>query len=104
MIRPLALVCAPLATATLLAAPVLADTQDNQYLGAVAALGITADPQGLIAGAHTMCDGLGTVGFSWMAAEGQVVGAGVPAGQATPVLIAAGRAYCPDKLHAIGLS
>jgi hypothetical protein len=81
-----------------------ADSPDNQYLHAVSALGITtAQPDQLIAGAHTLCDGLGT-GWNLFPAEGQLLSAGVPYGQLTQVFTAAGRAYCPDKMHSVGLS
>jgi hypothetical protein len=80
-----------------------ADSQDSQYLSAVSALGITAPADQLIAGGHAVCDGVGNSGAE-LAAQGQLLAAGVPYGQVGQVFIAAGRAYCPDKLHSLGLS
>jgi hypothetical protein len=98
------ILCAAAVFAALSLAPLAhADSQDDQFLSAVRALGITAPADQLIAAGHTACDGIGN-SPSVLAAEGQLLGAGVPYGQITPVFIAAGRAYCPDKLHSIGMS
>ncbi|MGH3968155.1 MAG: DUF732 domain-containing protein [Mycobacterium sp.] len=82
-----------------------ADSQDDQFLSAVAALGITGPADQLIAAAHTACDqaiGSGpSLNFGPMS---QAINAGVPYGQMTQFYVAAGRAYCPDKLHSIGMS
>ena len=55
MITRLAIASA-LACATLLAPQEHATTQDDQYLQALAAQGITRDPGQLIAAGHTICD------------------------------------------------
>jgi hypothetical protein len=80
-----------------------ADSQDNQYLQAVAALGVTAPPEGLIAAGHAICDGMGNT-VAMYGVEAQVLGAGVPYPQMGQVFVAAGRAYCPEKMHSFGLS
>jgi hypothetical protein len=55
MITKLAIASA-LACATLLAPQAHATTQDDQYLQALAAQGISGDPGQLIAAGHTICD------------------------------------------------
>jgi hypothetical protein len=81
-----------------------ADSHDDQYLSALAGLGInTAPADQLITAGHTTCDSMGNP-FQGLAAQGQFLSAGVPYGQITPVEIAPARAYCPDKLHSVGLS
>jgi len=78
---------------------------DNQFLSAVAALGITGAPDQLIAAAHTVCDNIG--GGPWLGMSPQMaqsLSAGVPYGMLTQFFVAAGRAYCPDKLHSMGMS
>ena len=73
-----------------------ADAQDDQFLAAVAAQGITADPEQLIAAAHTMCNvagGMGAVGpfYRLMASQS------LSPIQASAVFTAGANAYCPDK-------
>jgi hypothetical protein len=87
-----------------LVAPAHADSADEAYLAAVRALGLsTANAPALIAGGHATCDNQGNP-FGLLGAQGQLVSAGVPYGLMPQVTIAAGRAYCPGKLHAAGLS
>ena len=81
----------------------LADTVDDQYIAAARALGVTSPPDQLINAGHTVCDAWGNFGFG-LTAQGTLLGAGVPFTLIQPMEIAAGRAYCPDKLHAIGLT
>jgi hypothetical protein len=81
-----------------------ADQGDDAYLSAVAALGInTSNGGALIAAGHATCDTIGNP-FGQLGVQGQLVSAGVPYGQITPVEVAAARVWCPDKLHAAGLS
>lgn len=92
-----------------LAAPIAhADDQDSQYLAGLAAANINTDnPAALIAAGHAACDSIGAPGFNPFSAwstPAQWAGAGVGFGQINQATIAAGRAYCPDKLHSIGLS
>jgi hypothetical protein len=84
-----------------------ANTADQQYLGALAAMGINGDPAALIAGAHSVCDLIGTMTVSMFGlnpATSQLLGAGVPYAQLRQASIAGARVYCPDKLHSLGLS
>ena len=100
------ILCAVMAVAALFLTPLAhADSQDDQFLSAVAALGITGAPDQLIAAAHTVCDNIG--GGPWLGMSPQMaqsLSAGVPYGMLTQFFVAAGRAYCPDKLHSIGMS
>jgi hypothetical protein len=81
-----------------------ADQGDDTYLAAVAGMGLSiANRDALIAGGHASCDGQGNP-LALLGAQGQLVGAGVPYGSVTQVEVAAARVYCPDKLHAAGLS
>ena len=101
------ILCIALAFAALLLAPLAhADSHDDQYLSAIAALGITAPPDQLIAAGHSICDAMAGGGgpFNWVNIAHQLEGIGVPSGQVGLVNVAAGRAYCPDLLHAHGLS
>ena len=101
------ILCIAVGFAALLLAPLAhADSHDNQFLSAVAALGITAPSDQLIAAAHTVCDVMGGGGgfLGYVPVQNQLLGMGVPSGQIQQVYVAAGRAYCPDKLHAAGLS
>jgi hypothetical protein len=91
-------------TALSLAPAAHADSQDDQFLSAVAALGINGAPDQLIAAAHAVCDMWGSGQPAYLGVLGQAVAAGVPYGQTHQFYVAAGRAYCPDRLHAIGLS
>jgi len=53
------ILCIALAFAALLLAPLAhADSHDDQYLSAIAALGITAPPDQLIAAGHSICDAM----------------------------------------------
>jgi Protein of unknown function (DUF732) len=82
-----------------------ASADDGQFLSAVSAIGINADPARLIAAAHAECDAMPFPNnFASWGNQARWMGAGVPMSLVTQVFIAAGRAYCPDKLHAIGLS
>jgi hypothetical protein len=87
-----------------LAGPAHADSADDAYLAAVRALGLpTVNAPALIAGGHATCDQQGNP-FGLLGAQGQLVSAGVPYGLMPQVTIAAGRVYCPDRLHAVGLN
>ena len=73
-----------------------ADAQDDQFLAAVAAQGITADPEQLISAAHNMCNvvgGMGAIGpfYRLMASQS------LSPMQASAVFTAGANAYCPDK-------
>lgn len=81
-----------------------ADSADDQYLAALAAMNINTDNPGpLIAAGHAQCDALGNP-FAAFGMWGQWAGAGVGPGQVQQAATAAGRAYCPDKMQSIGLS
>lgn len=92
-----ALLAACLACSVLvLPAVAAADAQDDQFLAAVAAQGITADPEQLISAAHNMCNvvgGMGAVGpfYRLMASQS------LSPVQASAVFTAGANAYCPDK-------
>jgi Protein of unknown function (DUF732) len=97
---------AALALSVVIAPLAHADSQDDQYLSALAGMNInTANAPQLISAGHAWCDAIGNfnpgaiIGF-----QGQFLGAGVPYGETAQAEIAAGRAYCPDKLHSMGLS
>ena len=73
-----------------------ADAQDDQFLAAVAAQGITADPAQLISAAHNMCNVVGGMGaaapfYRLMASQS------LSPMQASAVFTAGANAYCPDK-------
>lgn len=73
-----------------------ADPQDDQFLAAVAAQGITADPEQLISAAHNMCNvvgGMGAIGPFYKLIASQSLS---PV-QASAVFTAGANAYCPDK-------
>jgi hypothetical protein len=77
-----------------------ADPQDDQFLAAVAAQGITADPEQLISAALNMCNvvgGMGAVGpfYRLMASQS------LSPVQASAVFTAGANAYCPDKARFI---
>jgi uncharacterized protein DUF732 len=81
-----------------------ADDPDHAYLSAVAALGVsTANRDALISAGHATCDSSGNP-YAQVGLRGQFMNAGVPFGQTGAAQIAAMRQYCPDVLHAHGLS
>lgn len=82
-----------------------ADTNDAHYLAALAGLGINTTPADqLITAGHTLCDGGMENALQQFATQGQLLAAGVSYGQINPSEVAAARAYCPDKLRALGMS
>jgi hypothetical protein len=91
--------------AAIFAASAHADGPDQQYLAALAASGIdTGQADQLIAAGHASCDALGVWNpFSGVTTAGQFMQAGVTHDQLRAANMAAARAYCPDKLHAMGL-
>jgi hypothetical protein len=72
-----------------------ADTQDDKYLAALAAQGITGDPGQLIADGHAACDNYGNPGL--VAQMSGLEARGMSNIQASNVLIDGVRAYCPEK-------
>lgn len=81
-----------------------ADSADDQYLAALAAMNINTDNPGpLIAAGHAQCDALGNPFAAW-GVWGQWAGAGVRPDQFNQAATAAGRAYCPEKMQSLGLS
>lgn len=96
---------AALAALSVVSAPVAHADPDGQYLSAVHAIGINADPAALIAAAHQYCDAMPFVNnAAFWASQSQFMAAGVPYSLTPQVQMDAGRAYGPDKLHAVGLS
>jgi hypothetical protein len=97
---------AALALSIIVAPLAHADSQDDQYLSALAGLNInTTSAAQLIAAGHAWCDAMGNPNpGAILGLQAQLLGAGVPYGQTPQVEIAAGRAYCPDKLPSLGLS
>lgn len=97
-----ALLAASLTAATLaLCGPAGADTQDDQFLAALAAQGITGQPDQLIAAAHNMCDvagGMGAIGPFYRLLASQ----SLSPMQASAVFAAGAQAYCPEKSAVIG--
>ncbi len=84
-----------------------ADNPDQQYLAALAAMGVNGDPAALIAAGHASCDQIGQVTVSMFGltpASAQLMAAGVPYAQLQQASVAGARVYCPDKLHSLGLS
>ena len=94
---PAALLAVCLASSVLALPPVAAaDAQDDQFLAAVAAQGITADPEQLISAARNMCNVVGGMGavapfYRLMASQS------LSPVQASAVFTAGANAYCPDK-------
>jgi len=92
-----ALLAASLAAAALtLSGVATADTQDDEFLAALAAKGIGGDPDQLISAAHNMCDVVGGMGaiapfYRLMASQS------LSPMQASEVFAAGAQAYCPDK-------
>jgi hypothetical protein len=77
-------------------APAHADSQDDQFLAAVSALGINGDPGPLTNAGRSICDSVGTpaaipVFFGLQAQEG------LTPPQVSNVLMAGVRSYCPEK-------
>jgi uncharacterized protein DUF732 len=78
-----------------LSTPARADTVDEHYLSVLSALGIPGDRDQLIADGHAACDAYGTPGV-----VGEVfglVGQGMSNIQASNVILAGVRSYCPEK-------
>ena len=78
-----------------LAATAHADNQDDRYLAALSAQGITGDPAQLIADGHAACDNYGSPGV-----VAQMLGLevqGMSNIQASDVFMDGVRAYCPEK-------
>ena len=78
-----------------LAATAHADNQDDRYLAALSAQGITGDPAQLIADGHAACDNYGGPGL-----VAQMLGLearGMSNIQASNLLMDGVRAYCPEK-------
>jgi hypothetical protein len=92
-----------LALVALSPAPLVhADSSDDQFLSAVAALGITGPGDQLITAAHSACDQEIGNGRSFnFGLTSQALAAGVPYGRMTQFYVAARRVYCPDKLHSV---
>ena len=94
---PAALMAICLASSVLgLPAVASADVQDDQFLAAVAAQGITGDPEQLISAARNMCNVVGGMGavapfYRLMASQS------LSPVQASAVFAAGANAYCPDK-------
>jgi hypothetical protein len=78
-----------------LGTPAWADTVDEHYLSVLSALGIPGDRDQLIADGHAACDAYGTPGVvgEVFGLEGQ----GMSNIQASDVILAGVRSYCPEK-------
>jgi len=77
------------------AAPAHADGQDDQFLAAVAAQGIHADPVVLMTAGRSICNGVGTPAALPVFYGLQMQGLAPP--QVSNFLMAGVRTYCPDK-------
>ena len=73
-----------------------ADTQDDQYLAALSAQGITGDPGQLIADGHAACDNYGTPAL--VAQMTGLMAQGYSNVQASTLFLAGIKAYCPGKI------
>ena len=87
---------ATITTAFALAPVAAADAQDDQFLAALAAQGITGDPAQLIAEGHTACDHFGTPQQTRDAIF--LMGQGFSHHQAGTLISAGLLFFCPDKL------
>jgi Protein of unknown function (DUF732) len=79
--------CAPVAQA---------DTLDDQFMGAVAASGITGDRDMLIGDGHDACSNYGTPGLVGLVFR--IMSQGYSNVQASDIVMAGVRAYCPQHL------
>jgi hypothetical protein len=75
-----------------------ADAQDDRYLAALTANGITGPPDQLISDGHAACDNYGGPGL--VAQTIGLEGRGMFNIQASNLIIDGVRAYCPEKLPA----
>lgn len=81
-----------LAAALWLAAPASADSADDQYISSLAAQGVSADRDTLIADGHAACDAYGTPGVSGVMFS--IMGQGLSNTQAAAVIQTAWHTYC----------
>lgn len=94
-----ALVFASLATVSLIITPVAhADAQDDQFLASLSAQGITGDPAQLIAEGRAACNNYGSPALVGQMAA--LMGRGMSNVQASNLVLAGMRAYCPEKVPA----
>jgi hypothetical protein len=80
--------CAPLAHAT---------PQDDKFLQEVAAAGIQGPPDQLIADGHAVCDNYAN-SAGQLAQMADLIAQGISGKQFSALIVAAYKAYCPDKL------
>lgn len=72
-----------------------ADSQDDRYVATLSSQGITGDRPQLIADGHAACDNYGTPGL--VAQMLGLEGRGMSSAQASGLVLAGVRAYCPEK-------
>jgi hypothetical protein len=88
-------------TLLLSAPPARADSNDDAFVKNLSAQGITVDRDSLIGAGHAACDGYGTaaiVGLTY-----QLMGQGLSSGQASTVILAGWKTYCPEKIAGLPL-
>lgn len=78
-----------------------ADAADDQFMKAVAALGISGDRAELIADGHAACDNYGQQGL--LGQSFNLLGRGMDRTQANGLIIAGWKAYCPEKIAGSGI-
>lgn len=75
-----------------LAAPASADSTDDQYISSLAAQGVSADRDTLIADGHAACDSYGSPGVTGVMLS--IMGQGLSNTQAAAVIQTAWHTYC----------